>query len=48
MDSHNNEQGAEAPAIENRPDTGSGFWNVGWPLLALSLIVLMTVHACVQ
>ncbi len=38
----------EPPAIETRTDTGSGFWNVGWPLLALSLIVLMTVHACVK
>ncbi len=38
----------EPTAIETRTDTGSGFWNVGWPLLALSLIVLMTVHACVK
>jgi hypothetical protein len=48
MDSHNNHHSAEAPPIENRADTGSGFWNVGWPLLALALIVLMTVHACVK
>lgn len=33
--------------IEDRPDTGRGFWNIGWPLLALGLIVLMAVHACV-
>jgi hypothetical protein len=38
----------EPPAIEARGDTGTGFWNVGWPLLALALIVLMTVHACVK
>lgn len=48
MDPHNTPPPTEAPAIENRPDTGDGFWNVGWPLLALALIVLMTVHACVQ
>ncbi len=39
---------SEPPAIETRTDTGGGFWNVGWPLLALSIIVLMTVHACVK
>lgn len=38
----------EPPPIESRTDTGSGFWNIGWPLLALSLIVLMSVHACVK
>ncbi len=34
--------------IETRSDTGSGFCNVGWPLIALGLIVLMTVHSCMQ
>lgn len=38
----------EPPAIQDRADTGSGFWNVGWPLLALALIVVMTLHACLQ
>jgi hypothetical protein len=34
------------PALQDRADTGRGFWNVGWPLLALALIVVMTLHAC--
>lgn len=38
----------EPAAIQDRTDTGSGFWNVGWPLLALALIVVMTLHACLQ
>ncbi len=48
-DPHATPQGSdERPPIETRTDTGTGFWNVGWPLLALSLIVLMTIHACVK
>jgi hypothetical protein len=41
-------QADEPPAIETRADTGGGFWNIGWPLLALGLIVMMSVHACVK
>jgi hypothetical protein len=37
---------AEPPAIQNRRDTG-GPWSTAWPLIALALIGLVLVRACV-
>lgn len=37
----------DSPPIEDRTDTGRGFWSVGWPLLALALIAVMAMHTCV-
>jgi hypothetical protein len=43
---HEHRDDAEPPAIQNRRDAG-GPWSTAWPLLALALIGLMLVRACV-
>ena len=43
---HAHRDDAEPPAIQNRRDAG-GPWSTAWPLLALALIGLMLVRACV-
>lgn len=43
---HEHRDAAEPPAIQNRRDAG-GPWSTAWPLLALALIGLMLVRACV-
>lgn len=36
---------ADPPGVRSRTDGGGG-WSVAWPLLALALIGLMLVRAC--
>ena len=43
---HADHDDAEPPAIQNRRDTG-GPWSTAWPLIALALIGLFLVRACV-
>jgi hypothetical protein len=42
---HGHRDDAEPPAIRSRRDAG-GPWSTAWPLLALALIGLMLVRAC--
>lgn len=47
MDPHDDHQDDNEPlAIQGRTDTGTG-WAVAWPLIALALIGLMLVKACI-
>ena len=44
--SHDHSATGEPPEIRRRTDTG-GPWSAAWPLVALALIGLMCVRACV-
>ena len=44
--SHDHFAAGEPPEIERRTDTG-GPWSAAWPIVALALIGLMCVRACV-
>jgi len=44
---HTDRSDTEPPAIQNRVDTG-GPWSTAWPLVALALIGLVLVRACVS
>lgn len=43
--SHDHSASSEPPQIQQRTDTG-GPWSAAWPLIALALIGLMVVRAC--
>jgi outer membrane protein OmpA-like peptidoglycan-associated protein len=37
---------AEAPPIADRPES-TGFWSKGWPVIALGIMTLLLVRACI-
>jgi outer membrane protein OmpA-like peptidoglycan-associated protein len=43
---HHHAPATEAPPIANRPES-SGFWAKGWPVIALGIITLLLVRACI-
>jgi outer membrane protein OmpA-like peptidoglycan-associated protein len=43
---HEHAPATEAPPIEDRPES-SGFWAKGWPVIALGIMTLLLVRACI-
>jgi hypothetical protein len=46
MKNENTDIAVETPDVQDRTDVPGGFWSRGWPVLALAIMLLIAIRAC--